>query len=82
MDEDRATRCFQPFILVMQLLAFAALCTAQRRGVSDPAFFAYALPGMAGAVVGLRVFHALNDSQFQRLLNVALVISGLALAFK
>ena len=41
-----------------------------------------ALPGIAGAVVGLRIFHRLTDPQFQRLVNVALIVSGVALALK
>jgi hypothetical protein len=78
--EQRAV--YQPYILVMQVLAFAALCMMQRRSPTDPAWLGYALPGLAGAMVGLRVFHSLSDGQFQKILNVALVISGLALTLK
>lgn len=42
----------------------------------------HALPGVAGAYVGLRVFHQLTDVQFQRLVNLALIVSGIALALK
>jgi uncharacterized membrane protein YfcA len=48
----------------------------------DAPLLTYALPGIAGAVVGLRVFHRLTDLQFQRLVNVALIVSGVALALK
>ena len=48
----------------------------------EPALLAYALPGLAGAVLGLRVFHALTDIQFQRMLYLALVVSGSALVLK
>lgn len=78
--EQRAV--YQPYILVMQILGIAALCLTQRRSAPDPAILAYVLPGLAGAMIGLRVFHALSDRQFQKVLNVALVISGLALALK
>jgi len=33
-------------------------------------------------VIGLRFFNGLTDLQFQRLINLALVASGAALAFK
>jgi hypothetical protein len=33
-------------------------------------------------VVGLRIFQRLTDLQFQRLVNVALIVSGVALALK
>ena len=78
--EQRAV--YQPYILVMQLAAIAALFLLQPRASFDPALFGYAVPGMAGAVVGLRIFHALDEAQFQRVLNLALVVSGGALLLK
>jgi len=42
----------------------------------------YALPGVAGAWLGLQVFQKLSDLQFQRLVNLALIVSGIALALK
>jgi uncharacterized membrane protein YfcA len=42
----------------------------------DPALLAYALPGLAGAIVGLHIFRALTDLQFQRLISVSLLVSG------
>ena len=78
--EQRAV--YQPYILIMQILALAALCFVQGRTMPDARLLAYALPGIAGATIGLRVFHALTDGQFQKIVNVALVVSGLALALK
>jgi uncharacterized membrane protein YfcA len=60
----------------------AALFLLKPQSTPDPAVLAYALPGLAGAVIGLRFFHRLTDVQFQRLVNLALVASGAALAFK
>jgi len=40
------------------------------------------LPGLAGAVVGLRFFRWMSDTQFQRAIYLALIGSGLALALK
>jgi uncharacterized membrane protein YfcA len=54
----------------------------QRQSAPDSALLAYALPALAGAVVGMRLFHALTDPQFERVVNLALVASGLALVLK
>lgn len=43
---------------------------------------AYALPGVAGAYLGLQVFKKLSDVQFQMLVNLALIVSGIALVLK
>jgi uncharacterized protein len=81
-DKVEQRAIYQPYILIMQLIGVGALFLLEPRGVFDPALFAYALPGLAGAIFGLRVFHALTDSQFQRVINLALVASGSALLFK
>jgi uncharacterized membrane protein YfcA len=73
---------YQPYILVMQLVGLGALFVLKPQSALDPGVLAYALPGLAGAVIGLRFFHGLTDLQFQRLINLALVASGAALAFK
>lgn len=73
---------YQPYILVMQVLAFAALWLLQRGSAPDLTILAYALPGMAGAVIGLRIFNGLSETQFRRVINVALVVCGLALVLK
>lgn len=78
--EQRAV--YQPYILVMQSVALAALTLVQHPQRFDPTLFTYALPALAGAAIGLRVFRALSDGQFQRLINLALVASGIALAVK
>ena len=75
-------RSSRPYILLMQLIGVGTLFLLQPRGTFDPALLAYALPGLAGAIFGLRVFHALTDLQFQRMINLALVVSGSALLFK
>lgn len=73
---------YQPYILILQVAAFGALCLFSRQSAIDPALLAYALPGLAGAVVGLRLFHALTDLHFQRMVNLALVVSGISLLLK
>jgi hypothetical protein len=81
---DKVTQrsIYQPYILIVQVLTFAALIVVSRRARLDAELLTYALPGVAGAVVGLRIFHRLTELQFQRLVNVALIFSGVALALK
>jgi uncharacterized membrane protein YfcA len=49
---------------------------------SPPIFSSVLGPGLAGAWLGLRVFQKLTDMQFRRLVNLALIISGVALVLK
>lgn len=73
---------YHPYILVMQLIGVSAISSLQPQGTFEPTLLGYALPASAGAIFGLRVFHAVTDVQFQRMLNLALVASGSALLFK
>jgi uncharacterized membrane protein YfcA len=81
---DKVTQrsIYQPYILIVQALTLAALIAVSGRARFDAELLTYALPGIAGAAVGLRIFHRLTDLQFQRLVNVALIVSGVALALK
>jgi uncharacterized membrane protein YfcA len=81
-DKVAQRSIYQPYILIVQVLTLAALIAVSQRARLDAALLTYALPGIAGAVVGLRIFHRLTDPQFQRLVNVALIVSGVALALK
>ena len=78
--EQRAV--YQPYILIMQLIGVSTLSLLQPHSSFEPALLAYALPGVAGAVLGLRVFHALTATQFQRMLHLALIVSGSTLLLK
>lgn len=78
--EQRAV--YQPYILVMQLAGLGAVSMTQAAPAFDPLQLGYALPALAGATVGLRMFNALTDRQFERLINVALIASGIALMVK
>jgi len=78
--EQRAV--YQPYILIMQLAGIVALWAVGSRDQLDPSILAYALPGLAGAIIGLRIFHALSDRQFQRMITLALIASGGALLLK
>src|SRR6478672_13736616 len=73
---------YQPYILVLQVLTLGGLSLVSGRSVLDGRLIAYALPGVAGAYLGLQVFQKLNDVQFRWLVNLALIVSGIALALK
>ena len=74
---------YQPYILVMQLVGLGALALIKpQQGALVGAHLAYALPGLAGAVIGLRFFKWMTDTQFQRAIYLALIASGAALAVK
>lgn len=81
-DKLRQRSIYQPYILVLQVLALGAMSVISERGIVNPHSLVYALPGIAGAWLGLHVFQRLTDAQFQKLVNVALVISGVALALR
>src|SRR5262245_57763453 len=81
-DKTTQRSVYQPYILILQVLTLAGLGLMGERSVLDGHIIAYALPGVAGAYLGLRVFQKLNDEQFRRLVNLALILSGVALALK
>jgi uncharacterized protein len=81
-DKIAQRSVYQPYILVLQILTLGALSCVTERNVLNADLIAYALPGVAGAYLGLKVFHKLTNMQFQRFVNLALVVSGIALALK
>jgi uncharacterized membrane protein YfcA len=81
-DKVAQRSIYQPYILILQVVTLVALSFASERAVFSAELIVYALPGLAGAWLGLRVFQKLTDMQFQRLVNLALIISGVALVLK
>ena len=73
---------YQPYILILQVLTLGGLSVVSGHSILNEDLIAYALPGVAGAYLGLQVFQKLSDVQFQRLVNLALIASGMALALK
>jgi hypothetical protein len=73
---------YQPYILILQVLSLVVMSFAGDRAVASLELITYALPAVAGAWLGLRIFQKLTDVQFQRLVNVALIISGVALVLR
>jgi uncharacterized membrane protein YfcA len=81
-DKIAQRSIYQPYILVMQILTLAGLNAVSERAPFHAELLTYALPGAAGAYLGLHVFYRLSDMQFHRLVSLALIVSGLALALK
>lgn len=73
----------QPYLLVMQIAAIAAMTIAGVGTVRiDARVLLYVLPGLIGAWVGTMLFSGLTEVRYQRLVILGLVGSGLALALK
>jgi uncharacterized membrane protein YfcA len=73
---------YQPYILVLQLLTLCVLSVVSGRSVLNEGLAAYALPGIAGAYLGLQVFRKLSEAQFQKFANLTRIVSGVALVLK
>lgn len=73
---------YQPYILIIQVVTLGALSVVSGRSMLTENAIVYALPGIAGAYLGLQVFHRLSEAQFQKLVTLALIVSGIALVFK
>jgi len=73
---------YQPYILIIQILTLGGLSLSAGRSVINANMIAYALPAVAGAWLGLQVFQKMSDAQFRTLVNVALIVSGIALTLK
>jgi hypothetical protein len=77
-DEQRGV--YQPFIVVMQVLALAWIGGTIGVGQGTIGLFAICLPAMAlGAWLGLRAYARVDDAQFRRIVLWLLMGSGLLL---
>jgi uncharacterized protein len=83
--KDRQRGIYQPYILIMQVLALAAISWAASgprslalsQGLS-PLFY---LPAaLLGTWCGLGWYSRLSDAQFRKIINLLLIASGIALA--
>jgi uncharacterized membrane protein YfcA len=81
-DKTRQRAMFQPFILIMQVVALLAIGLLRDRGIgkigyeiSDTLFVPAALLGTA---LGLLVYRSMSDLQFARAINALLLVSGLS----
>ena len=82
-DKNRQRAVFQPFILITQLMALAAISLAHRSGpvhLGFPSTNLLFIPAsLLGTALGLTLFRRLSDLQFARAVNLLLLVSGTAL---
>jgi uncharacterized membrane protein YfcA len=83
-DKGRQRGIYQPFILVMQMLALAVVSAIAVDRPGPPiASLAWAFipAALLGTCCGLAIFRRLSDIQFARAVNLLLIAAGLGLAF-
>ena len=82
-DKDRQRGVYQPFILVMQVLALGLITFVQssqaRAGGIDLPTLSYVPGALLGSWCGIGIFHRLTDRQFAFSVNLLLIASGVGL---
>jgi len=81
-SKERQRSIIQPFILVNQLWAFAALTFLHPVGAISVGLVKYVPPALLGAYIGLRLFESLSTAGFNRVVALFLVFSGIVMAAK
>ncbi len=87
-DKAHQRSIYQPFILVMQVIALIAIPIIQpsRAHAALPGTMAWMAPcayvpaALLGTICGLRLYRTLNDRQFGIAVNAMLMVSGCGLA--
>jgi len=82
--KDRQRGVYQPFILIMQLLALALISFTQSSHTRADAVLGIStityIPGaLLGTWCGIAIFRRLTDVQFARTVNLLLIVSGVGL---
>jgi uncharacterized protein len=82
-DKNHQRGVYQPFILIMQILALALIIVVCRSttkaGGIDFLTLSYVPGALLGTWYGIRIFRRLTDLQFARSVNALLVASGVGL---
>jgi uncharacterized membrane protein YfcA len=79
-EQQRAI--FQPYILVMQLLALAFLERRAPTGLTLTSLLALVPVALLAAHLGVAVFRKLTNKQFNRLVYCLLIVAGASLFLK
>lgn len=81
--KDQQRGVYQPFILIMQVLALALISfvpSAHEPAGGIPLSTLFYVPGaLLGTWCGIAIFRRLTDVQFARVVNLLLIVSGLGL---
>lgn len=82
-SKDRQRGVYQPFILIMQVLALGLITLVQSshslRGAIDFSTLSYVPGAVLGTWCGIAIFRRLSDRQFASAVNVLLIVSGIGL---
>jgi uncharacterized protein len=82
-SKDRQRGVYQPFILIMQVVALASVFLLQTTHVQthsvDLAIIAYVPAALLGTWCGIAIFRRLSEVQFARSVNLLLIVSGVGL---
>jgi uncharacterized protein len=83
LPKDQQRGVYQPFILIMQILALGVLFFVQSTnrgpGQIDPLMVTYIPAALLGTWCGIAIFRRLTEVQFAWSVNLLLVVSGLGL---
>ena len=82
-SKDRQRGVYQPFILIMQILALGLITLVQSshslRNAIDFSTLSYVPGAVLGTWCGIAIFRRLTDRQFAKAVNVLLIVSGIGL---
>ncbi len=81
--KTRQRALYQPFIMIMQIVALLAIPAMQGSGATHvglpPMIYLYVPAGLMGTIVGLAWFRRMSTRQFNIAVNLLLAVSGVGL---
>jgi uncharacterized membrane protein YfcA len=81
-DKTRQRAVFQPFILIMQVVALLLISLLRRQGAGGPGLdtndLLFIPASLLGTSIGLALYRRMSDGQFARAVNILLIASGLS----
>jgi len=82
-DKTQQRALYQPFIMIMQIVALLAIPAMRTRGSAQigfpPMVYLYVPAGLIGTTIGFSWFHRMTSRQFNIAVNVLLAVSGAGL---
>jgi hypothetical protein len=82
-DKTRQRALYQPFIMIMQIVALLAIPAMRAGGAAHvgfpPMVYLYVPAGMIGTMIGFAWFRRMSSRQFHIAVNVLLAVSGAGL---
>jgi uncharacterized membrane protein YfcA len=81
-EKRRQRAIYQPFILGMQVLILSILAAFKPHMMLRPDLLLYSIPALIGSYLGFSAFKLLSTEQFNKVVSVFLLISGIAISLK